>query len=86
MFKRCDSSLQVTGKRSEGKEPRDFQGGEYEAAVNQEKRDDRRSLQELPGEGGASEEEVSVVALNVSLLCWIMNQNQNQTQAFLLTN
>ncbi|XP_043992944.1 ankyrin repeat domain-containing protein 1 isoform X2 [Gambusia affinis] len=54
----------VTSKRSEGKEPSDFQGGEYEAAVNQEKQDDCRSLQELPGEGRASEEEVSVVALN----------------------
>ncbi|XP_014861439.1 PREDICTED: ankyrin repeat domain-containing protein 1 isoform X1 [Poecilia mexicana] len=54
----------VTGKRSEVREPSDFPGGEYEAAVNQEKRDDRRSLQELPGGGGASEEEVSVAALN----------------------
>uniref|UniRef100_A0A3Q1FNY6 Ankyrin repeat domain-containing protein 1 n=1 Tax=Acanthochromis polyacanthus TaxID=80966 RepID=A0A3Q1FNY6_9TELE len=35
--------LQVTGKRSEGKEAEGFQGGEYEAAVSQEKQDDRRS-------------------------------------------
>ncbi|MEQ2239864.1 hypothetical protein ILYODFUR_009046 [Ilyodon furcidens] len=62
----------VTGKRSEGKEASDFQGGEYEAAVNQGKQDDRRSLQELPGGDGASgeadsgseQEEVSVAALN----------------------
>uniref|UniRef100_A0A3Q4GL81 Ankyrin repeat domain-containing protein 1 n=1 Tax=Neolamprologus brichardi TaxID=32507 RepID=A0A3Q4GL81_NEOBR len=41
------SFLQVTGKRSEGIEADDFQGGVYEAAVNQEKRDDRRSHGEL---------------------------------------
>ncbi|XP_035028806.1 ankyrin repeat domain-containing protein 1 [Hippoglossus stenolepis] len=44
----------VTGKRSEGKESDDFQGGVYEAAVNQEKHDD------LSG----GEQEVSVAALN----------------------
>ncbi|KAF6738662.1 Ankyrin repeat domain-containing protein 1 [Oryzias melastigma] len=55
----------VTGKRSEVIEADDFQGGMYEAAVNQEKRDDRRS----PGEpeeanSGGEQEEVSVAALN----------------------
>lgn len=66
--------LQVTGKRSEGKEAGDFQGGVYEAAVNQEKQDDRRSQQELevggdpPEEGDSSSEpeEISLVVLNVS--------------------
>ncbi|CAL8297851.1 unnamed protein product [Merluccius merluccius] len=52
----------VTGKRSDGREPDDFSGGVYEAAVNQEKQDGHRSQVE---EGGASEqEEVSVAALN----------------------
>ncbi|XP_060942869.1 ankyrin repeat domain-containing protein 1-like [Limanda limanda] len=49
----------VTGKRSEGKESADFQGGVYEAAVNQEKRDDLGSH----GDSGG-EQEVSVAALN----------------------
>uniref|UniRef100_A0A672F4C1 Ankyrin repeat domain-containing protein 1 n=1 Tax=Salarias fasciatus TaxID=181472 RepID=A0A672F4C1_SALFA len=40
-------SSQVTGKRSEVKEAADFQVGEYEAAVDREKRDDRRSHREL---------------------------------------
>uniref|UniRef100_A0A3Q2EGC9 Ankyrin repeat domain-containing protein 1 n=1 Tax=Cyprinodon variegatus TaxID=28743 RepID=A0A3Q2EGC9_CYPVA len=53
----------VTGKRSEGREASDFQGGAYEAAVNQEKQDERGSL---AGGGGPQEEreEVSVAALN----------------------
>lgn len=64
----------MTGKRSEGKEADDFQAGVYEAAVNQEKRDDRRSHGELGGVGGAlseesdsggEQEQVSVAALNV---------------------
>ncbi|XP_017293996.1 ankyrin repeat domain-containing protein 1 [Kryptolebias marmoratus] len=62
----------VTGKRSEGKEAGDFQGGVYEAAVNQEKQDDLRSQQELEvggdsseeGDSGSEPEEISVVALN----------------------
>lgn len=62
----------MSGKRAEGKEAADFQGGEYEAAVGQEKQDDRRSHRELVGEGlseesdsGSEHEEVSVAALNV---------------------
>ncbi|KAM7385208.1 hypothetical protein PAMP_001302 [Pampus punctatissimus] len=60
------SLLQVTGKRSEGKEADDFQAGVYEVAVNQEKRDDRRSHSELAEESdsGSDREEVSVLALN----------------------
>ncbi|XP_071774308.2 ankyrin repeat domain-containing protein 1 [Centroberyx gerrardi] len=61
----------VTGKRSEGKEADDFHGGVYEAAVNQEKQDDRRSHRELGGgalpeesDSGSEQEEVSVAALN----------------------
>ncbi|KAM7408268.1 hypothetical protein PAMA_002123 [Pampus argenteus] len=56
----------VTGKRSEGKEADDFQAGVYEVAVNQEKRDDRRSHSELAEESdsGSDREEVSVLALN----------------------
>ncbi|XP_054456664.1 ankyrin repeat domain-containing protein 1-like [Anoplopoma fimbria] len=61
----------VSGKRSEGKEAADFQGGEYEAAVNQEKQDDRRSHSELVDGGlseesdsGSEQEQVSVAALN----------------------
>lgn len=62
----------VTGKRSEGIEADDFQGGVYEAAVNQEKQDDRRSRRELGVSGrlseesdsGGEQEEVSVAALN----------------------
>ncbi|KAF7221265.1 ankyrin repeat domain-containing protein 1 [Nothobranchius furzeri] len=62
----------VTSKRSEGKEYGDFQGGVYEAAVNQEKQDDLRSLQELDVGRGTPEdihssreqEEVGVVVLN----------------------
>lgn len=64
--------LQVSGKRSEGKEADGFQGGEYEAAVNREKQDDRRSHRELVDGGlseesdsGGEQEEVSVAALNV---------------------
>ncbi|XP_041866573.1 ankyrin repeat domain-containing protein 1 [Melanotaenia boesemani] len=58
----------VTRKRSEGKEVEGFQGGVYEAAVNQEKQDDLRSHQE-PGASkeevsGGEQEEVNVVALN----------------------
>lgn len=68
----------MTGKRSEGKESADFQGGEYEAAVNQEKRDDCRShvgqgvgggLSEESDSGG-EQEEVSVAALNVRKSPW----------------
>lgn len=62
----------VTGKRSEGIEADDFQGGVYEAAVNQEKRDDCRSHRELgvggrlseESDSGSEQEEVSVAALN----------------------
>ncbi|XP_026046763.1 ankyrin repeat domain-containing protein 1 [Astatotilapia calliptera] len=62
----------VTGKRSEGIEADDFQGGVYEAAVNQEKRDDLRSHGELgvgrrlseESDSGSEQEEVSVAALN----------------------
>ncbi|XP_042358438.1 ankyrin repeat domain-containing protein 1-like [Plectropomus leopardus] len=61
----------VSGKRSEGKEADDFQGGEYEAAVGQEKQDDRRSHRELVGgdlseesDSSNEQEEVSVAALN----------------------
>ncbi|KAG7512380.1 ankyrin repeat domain-containing protein 1 [Solea senegalensis] len=62
----------VTGKRSEGKEGDDFQGGVYEAAVNQEKHDDRTSHGELgvggalseESDSGSEQEEVSVAALN----------------------
>uniref|UniRef100_A0A8C4HU22 Ankyrin repeat domain 1 n=1 Tax=Dicentrarchus labrax TaxID=13489 RepID=A0A8C4HU22_DICLA len=61
----------VSSKRSESKEPDDFQGGVYEAAVNQEKQDDRRSHRELVGgdpseesDSGSEQEEVSVAALN----------------------
>ncbi|XP_045921038.1 ankyrin repeat domain-containing protein 1-like isoform X1 [Micropterus dolomieu] len=61
----------VSGKRSDGREADDFQGGVYEAAVNQEKQDDRRSHRELAGGGlseesdsGSEQEEVSVAALN----------------------
>ncbi|XP_022078517.2 ankyrin repeat domain-containing protein 1 [Acanthochromis polyacanthus] len=57
----------VTGKRSEGKEAEGFQGGEYEAAVSQEKQDDRRSHLQLEveeGDSGSEQEEVSVAALN----------------------
>ncbi|XP_029962158.1 ankyrin repeat domain-containing protein 1 [Salarias fasciatus] len=62
----------VTGKRSEVKEAADFQVGEYEAAVDREKRDDRRSHRELEvggalqeeGDSGSEQEEVSVAALN----------------------
>ncbi|KAK9541294.1 hypothetical protein VZT92_001351 [Zoarces viviparus] len=61
----------VSGKRSEGKEADDFQGGVYEAAVNQEKQDHRRSHREQV-DGGLSEEsdsgneqeQVSVAALH----------------------
>uniref|UniRef100_A0AAQ6ITD6 Ankyrin repeat domain-containing protein 1 n=1 Tax=Anabas testudineus TaxID=64144 RepID=A0AAQ6ITD6_ANATE len=65
-------SLQVTSKRSEGKETDDFHGGMYEAAVGQEKRDDHRSHTEPVGGGlseesdsGSEQEEVSVAALNM---------------------
>ncbi|XP_029306129.1 ankyrin repeat domain-containing protein 1-like [Cottoperca gobio] len=61
----------VSGKRSEGKEAADFQGGVYEAAVEQEKQDDRRSHREVGGalseesDSGSEQEEVSVAALNM---------------------
>ncbi|CAJ1066846.1 ankyrin repeat domain-containing protein 1-like isoform X2 [Xyrichtys novacula] len=62
----------VSGKRSEGKEADDFQGGAYEAAVNQEKQDDRKTRSEVVGEGlseesdsGSEHEEVSVAGLNM---------------------
>ncbi|XP_071336033.1 ankyrin repeat domain-containing protein 1 isoform X1 [Trachinotus anak] len=66
----------VTGKRSEGKEVADFQGGVYEAAVNQEKRDDHRTHSQLgvggrlseESDSGSEQEEVSVAALNPSVL------------------
>ncbi|XP_069565441.1 uncharacterized protein ankrd1a isoform X2 [Brachyistius frenatus] len=58
-----DEEAEVTGKRSEGKEDEDFQGGVYEAAVNQEKQDDRRSHREM-GLGGGLKDEVSLVVLN----------------------
>ncbi|XP_020774168.1 ankyrin repeat domain-containing protein 1 [Boleophthalmus pectinirostris] len=61
----------VTGKRSEGKEAENFPGGVYEAAVNQEKQDDRKSHGPLMGgalceesDSGGEQEEVSVAALN----------------------
>lgn len=64
--------LQVSGKRYEGKEAENLEGGEYEAAVNQEKEDDRRSHSELVGGtfqrqmgSGGDQEEVNVAALNV---------------------
>ncbi|KAL3050737.1 hypothetical protein OYC64_012708 [Pagothenia borchgrevinki] len=47
----------VSGKRSEGKEAADFHGGEYEAAVGQEKKD------------GIEPEEVSVAALSPYVPC-----------------
>lgn len=70
---RVSSLHQVSGKRSEGKEADGFQGGDYEAAVNQEKQDDRRSHRaELVGgalseesDSGGEQEEISVAALNV---------------------
>ncbi|KAM6956580.1 uncharacterized protein FYW47_012528 [Aplochiton taeniatus] len=50
----------VTSNRGDGQETNgSFSGGVYEAAVNQEKEDDRRSHQELK-----QEEEVSVITLN----------------------
>ncbi|XP_062320098.1 ankyrin repeat domain-containing protein 1 [Osmerus eperlanus] len=57
----------VTSKRSEGHESDGFLGGVYEAAVNQEKHDDRRSHKELspPEQNNHVPEEVSVIALNV---------------------
>ncbi|KAF3707892.1 Ankyrin repeat domain-containing protein 1 [Channa argus] len=62
----------VTSKRSEGKEAGDFHGGVYEAAVSQEKVDDRRSNVEPvdrglseEGDSGGEQEEVSVFALNM---------------------
>lgn len=64
--------LQVSGKRREGKEAGKLEGGDYEAAVSQEKEDDRRSHRELGGGtlpqqagGGGDQERVSVAALNV---------------------
>lgn len=57
----------MTSKRSEVKEPDDFHGGAYEAAVSQEKRDDCGSHAEPVEESdsGSEQEEVSVAALNV---------------------
>lgn len=65
------TTQQVSGKRYEGKEADSLEGGEYEAAVNQEKEDDRKSHRELvggtlPQQMGGDQEEVSVAALNVS--------------------
>uniref|UniRef100_G3PAI6 Ankyrin repeat domain-containing protein 1 n=1 Tax=Gasterosteus aculeatus aculeatus TaxID=481459 RepID=G3PAI6_GASAC len=59
----------VSGKRSEGKETDDFQGGVYEAAVNLEKRDDRRSHEVDAGlseeaDSGSEQEHVSVADLH----------------------
>ncbi|XP_020516325.2 ankyrin repeat domain-containing protein 1-like [Labrus bergylta] len=61
----------VSGKRSEGKEADDYQGGAYETAVNQEKKDEHKSHRELVNGGlseesnsGSEHEEVSVGALN----------------------
>ncbi|KAK5854387.1 hypothetical protein PBY51_015460 [Eleginops maclovinus] len=66
----------VSGKRSEGKEAADFHGGEYEAAVGQEKKDDRRSHRQLEAvvlsegsDSGSEQEEVSVAALNPYVPC-----------------
>lgn len=60
-------------KRYERKEADDLEGGEYEAAVNKEKEDDRRSHRELvggtlPQQLGSDQEEVSVASLNVRTL------------------
>lgn len=57
----------MTGKRSEGKEAEDFQGGGYEAAVHQEKQDGELVDGGLSGAGdcGSEREEVNVAALNV---------------------
>lgn len=64
--------FQVSRKRSEGKEADNLHGGEYEAAVNQEKHDDRRSRSKLvaralleESDSGSEQDEVSVAALNV---------------------
>lgn len=56
----------ITGKRCEGREADGFTGGVYEAAVNQEKEDDRRSHKELafPKKSDHEQEEVSVITLN----------------------
>lgn len=61
---------QVSRSRSEGREPDGFCGGEYEAAVRREKRDDRRSQQEggasvEESDSGSEQDEISVAALNV---------------------
>lgn len=62
----------MSGKIHESKELEDLEGGEYEAAVNQEKEDDRWSHRELVGRtlpqqqaSGSDQEEVIVAALNV---------------------
>ncbi|XP_056148298.1 ankyrin repeat domain-containing protein 1 [Lampris incognitus] len=62
----------VTSKKCDDSDAVDFQGGIYEAAVNQEKQDDRGSRGELVGGallahsgGGRGQEEVSVAALNM---------------------
>lgn len=62
----------MSRKRSEGKEADNLHGGEYEAAVNQEKQDDRRCHSELvarallqESDSGSEQDEVSVAALNV---------------------
>lgn len=62
----------MSSKRYGGREADKLEGGEYEAAVNQEKEDDRRSHRELVGGtlpqqmgSGGNQEEVSVAALNV---------------------
>lgn len=65
----------MTGKRSEVKEAESFQGGVYEAAVGQEKRDDLMggggalaAAAAEEGDSGSEQEEVSVAALNVRRL------------------
>lgn len=84
------SRPQVSGKRSEGKETDDFQGGVYEAAVNLEKRDDRRSHEVDAGlseeaDSGSEQEHVSVADLHVrtralctDCLTWLLQYNKYQ--------
>lgn len=62
----------MSGKIHESKELDDSEGGEYEAAVNQEKEDDRWSHREFLGRtlaqqlaSGSEQEEVIVAVLNV---------------------
>lgn len=80
----------MSGKRYEGKEADSLEGGEYEAAVNQEKEDDRRSHRELvggtlPQQMGGDQEEVSVAALNVSKSHQLsLQQVESVSQIFLM--